>query len=63
MKCPNCGGKNYVCDTVHNYKTNEIYRRRKCTECKKVFYTVEFEIELTKDVRESLSEYRKKYSK
>lgn len=63
MKCPNCGGKTGVVETIYNPDANEIYRRRRCSECKQIVRTVEFEIEPTKDVRKILAANRKKYSK
>ena len=30
MKCPNCGKKLLVKDTVHNVANNEVYRKRVC---------------------------------
>ena len=42
MNCPGCGSnKIRVIDVVHNNKRNETYRKKKCTECKNVFYTIE----------------------
>lgn len=40
MKCPKCNGKVQVVDCV-NTQYNEVYRKRKCTECGHVFYTCE----------------------
>ena len=45
MNCPNCKGKVTVRDTVHVEKANEIYRKRKCTDCGHTFFTVEFEVD------------------
>jgi transcriptional regulator NrdR family protein len=49
MTCPECGGKVRV---LENFDTsdNEIYRRRRCTECSHIFYTVEYEVEHTKQL-------------
>ena len=44
MNCPKCNGKVLVVDTV-NLPSNEIYRKRKCSECGYSFYTAEFEVE------------------
>lgn len=49
MKCPKCNGKVYVTDTTNNDEDHEIYRRRVCKECGKIFYTTEFEVEYTDD--------------
>lgn len=43
-ECPKCGGGTIVTDTVWNEQEQERYRRRKCTKCNHVFFTVEFEI-------------------
>ena len=45
MHCPKCEGKVTVCDTVHVKKTNEIYRKRKCTDCGHTFFSVEYEVD------------------
>lgn len=44
MNCLKCNGKVLVVDTV-NTSNNEVYRKRKCTECGHSFYTAEFEVE------------------
>lgn len=43
MKCPKCMGKLTVTDTT--YVNNDIYRRRKCTVCGNILYTIEFVVE------------------
>ena len=44
MTCPKCESTRLgVKDIVHNDESNETYRQRKCLECGKIFYTVEFE--------------------
>ena len=46
--CPKCGGKKtHIFDNAFNPETNESYRKRRCTECSHVFFTVEFEVEAT----------------
>jgi len=45
MTCPRCNHKVVVADSVHNPATNETYRKRKCTTCGHVFYTIEFEVD------------------
>lgn len=52
MTCPVCGGKVTVRDThvVHD----EIYRRRMCTVCRHVYYTVEFEVEDPQQVLDTI---------
>lgn len=57
MKCPKCSGKVKVLDTVQTSE-NEIYRRRKCLVCGNIFFTTEFEVDITSDF---LDEYHKHY--
>jgi transcriptional regulator NrdR family protein len=57
MKCSKCSGKVKVLDTIHSAE-NEIYRRRKCLECGRIFFSTEFEVETTADF---LDEYHKSY--
>ena len=52
MKCPKCGGKILTIDTAQYNDTNETYRRKVCASCGNVVFTVEFEIEDTKEMRE-----------
>ena len=40
MYCPKCGSNARVMDTIP-YSDTEIYRRRKCLECKHIFKSVE----------------------
>lgn len=43
MVCPECKSVNItVMDTMPG-DYNEVYRRRKCQDCKRLIYTVEFE--------------------
>ena len=51
MKCPKCEGKVKVVLTGNEDKENEIYRRRKCLDCGYGFYTIEFELDDPKDVK------------
>lgn len=46
--CPKCGGKSDSFAIVHNKKDNETYRKRRCSECGHVFFTVEFDVKPTK---------------
>ena len=48
MNCPKCDDTVLVIDTV-NLPSNEIYRKRKCSECGHIFYTAEFEVEHNQD--------------
>lgn len=41
IQCPKCNSKSYVLDTVTNPDDNETYRKRECTECGNVFFTLE----------------------
>ena len=41
MKCSTCGGNTYITDTIVT-PNNEIYRQKKCKDCKKIFYTILF---------------------
>ena len=41
MKCPNCGGRVHVENTL-NMDDNKVYRRRQCNSCKFVFGTIEY---------------------
>jgi transcriptional regulator NrdR family protein len=52
MICPKCKEKTKVIDISHNDSDNEEYRRRKCTACEHIFYTVEYEVEYDEYVRE-----------
>lgn len=44
MTCNKCGGKSKIVDTVNVKDDNETYRKHKCVECGRVFYTTEIEI-------------------
>lgn len=41
VKCPNCGAESRVVGTKN--RDNQKLRRRQCTKCKFIFYTVETE--------------------
>ena len=43
MVCPKCSGKVRIIDNVN--VDNDVYRKRRCVDCKHVFFTTEFEIE------------------
>ena len=56
MTCPVCGGKCRVIDCRGTCE--EMYRKRLCTECEHIFYTVEREEREAKwDYRERAAEY------
>ena len=58
MTCPVCGEKCRVIDCRGDCET--MYRKRICTECKHIFYTVEREEKDTKwDYRECSAEYHR----
>lgn len=46
MKCPKCNSKTIVTDVRHP-QSDENLRRRKCTACERIFYTIEYEVEMT----------------
>lgn len=48
MACPKCGGDAKVIDTVSNFEDEEFYRKRKCTDCGHIIYTIEIEVLETK---------------
>lgn len=41
--CPKCGSVADTIDSVFNPKHKELYRKRRCSKCGHVFFTVEFE--------------------
>lgn len=54
MKCPKCGSVNItVSDTMHG-SSSDIFRRRRCLDCRYKFRTVEI-------VAEDTEEFRKEY--
>ena len=59
MVCNKCGGKLINTDTVNNCDTNEVYRRKRCTSCKHVMYTSEFEVERDNRFREEWNKYHR----
>ncbi len=58
MNCPTCQKKTKVIDNVHTPE-GETYRRRRCDACAKDFYTVEFEVEADKTLRDIWRKYRR----
>ncbi len=44
MICSKCGGKSKIVDTVNVSDTNETYRKHRCVDCGRVFYTSETEV-------------------
>lgn len=51
MKCPKCEGKARNIDTVQT-KDGETYRRRKCLDCGRIFYTCEYVVTLDAEFME-----------
>lgn len=41
MSCPECNAKTTVIDGSNNFNENELYRKRKCLNCGKTYYTIE----------------------
>lgn len=58
MTCPECGGKTRVVDLVKT-PDNEVYRRNKCTNCEHEIFSVEFEIEDDKTLRDIWNRYHR----
>lgn len=56
MKCPKCGGKATVKNTLHT-DDNETYRKIKCQdiECGNIFYTIEYEVEYDERLKKELA--------
>ena len=47
MKCPKCGGKLKVIDCVPT--PEEVMRRRRCLDCGRDLYTMEFEVQANQE--------------
>ena len=45
MKCPDCGGDLKVYDNAYNPDAQEMYRKRRCTSCKKKVCTLEYVVD------------------
>lgn len=61
MTCPNCNGKVRVVDCTDVDPRNEIYRKRKCTVCGHIFYTVEFEVDYDDSLKQDWVKYNRGY--
>lgn len=60
MICPDCGSVNItVVDTAPG-DHNVVYRRRRCSDCKRLIFTVEFEVNDNRFFREEYSKAWKK---
>lgn len=56
MKCPKCGGDVRIVDIVRA-ADNELWRKKKCEDCKRIFYTIEFEVEENQQFKEEWEVY------
>ena len=63
MKCPKCGGKSTVKNTLHDNVMNETYRQIKCLECGLYFYSIEFEVEFNDAYRDRFLELKRDVSR
>lgn len=59
MTCSDCGGHTKVMDTVTI--ANEVYRRRRCLNCNKLFFTEEIDVGYKCDVRYKFNQAKMKY--
>lgn len=57
MTCPECGGKIRTLETAQ-IGTEETYRRKKCVDCGRTMFTIEFEVEADEKYRANLREAR-----
>ena len=51
MRCPKCDFMTRITSMTVSDE-NEVYRRRKCCECGHKFFTIEFEIEETEQLKQ-----------
>lgn len=59
MTCPSCGGKTVV---VYTYADCEsVQRKRKCVECRYLFYTEELESQPDRYYELQYQKHRKRY--
>lgn len=63
MECPNCGGKTTVVDNSYNNDAKELYRKRKCTKCGHEFCTMEFEIDISDQLKKEWCEHHRTHTK
>lgn len=69
--CSECGGSLMVQRAVFDEVNQEVYRRRKCDNCGRVVFSIEYEIETTDKVEQlwknlngwSMSEKKRQYSR
>ena len=58
LMCPECGcEKHKVVDAAHNTNTNEYYRKCRCADCGKQFFTVEFEVEYDEHMKNTWNKH------
>ena len=62
MICPICNGDVYVIDTVHNEEQGELYRRRKCTGCGRMTYSIEYEVEWNDKFKKQWTKWHRCYA-
>lgn len=63
MECPQCKiGKVKILGSAFNPDENEAYKKRECLDCGCVFFTVEYEVLVTKQYLDTFAKYyNKKY--
>ena len=61
MVCPKCSGKVGVIDSVNVY--NDKYRKRRCFDCKHVFFTAEFEVEYEGKIKDEWNSNHGKHNR
>lgn len=62
MNCPKCNCKTRVTDVAHT-DNNETYRRKRCSECGHVFFTIEFEADKDDAFWEDWQKFNRSYIK
>ena len=62
MTCPKCGGRMRGKDTRCTPE-NETIRKRKCDDCGEIMFTLEFEVEPTKQLIADYMEVKKLYNR
>lgn len=62
MSCPKCGGDAKVIDTVNNFEDDEVYRKRKCDDCGHIIYSVEIEVQMSKQFLDRWNEHHRQTS-
>ena len=44
MNCPNCGSKNHRTPVTNSERSDQVIRKRVCSDCKTRWFTVELEV-------------------